>query len=280
MAFKKVQLFDKGGNTLYPQANINNIVNDAGEKVSVALSGDLTAKADTNVLAGKDQTGFTSDSTVRGAIDTVAGDVDKLEAVTAGYTGENTIKNAIDAVAGDVDKLELTVNDIIEAGVSYEVVPELPAVSAAKKGTIYLIEDKESLTDNVYKEYILVVEKDEEGTEINRYFQVIGTTATDLSTKADVESPIFKGTVQVPDLTASDSSTTDIAANQKYVDGAAGTAKAEAIAAAASDAAERAKAAKEAAIDTIVDAMTNTSDSLSTQLGQLGAVVYYKVVTE
>lgn len=227
----KVQLFDKNKQVLYPQANINNIVNDEGNKVAVALSSDLTAKADltgTNTFSGINT--FSGTVTVP---DVVVSDSDTKVAVNRGY-----VDGAAGALGGRIDTLSGRVDDIVEAGVSYDVVTKLPAVEDAAKGIIYLVPDENAATDNIYQEYMLF-EKD----GVSK-FQVIGTTATDLSTKAD------KSQVEAAIATAASDATTK-----------AGTAKAEAIAAAASDAAERVKA-------------------ITDQLGELGAVVYYEVVSE
>ena len=70
-------------------------------------------------------------------------------------------------------------NNVISStldGVDYEVVSELPLVG--KKGTIYLVPNGESGSDNIYDEYIWVTTG--ESGDIAR-FEFIGTTETDLT---------------------------------------------------------------------------------------------------
>jgi hypothetical protein len=141
----KVQLFDKNKQVLYPHANINNIVNDEGNKVAVALSSDLTAKAN---LAGAEFTG-----TVK-VLDLTASDSSTDVAANKKY-----VDGVGGALGGRIDTLSDRVDDIVEAGVSYEVVDTLPAVEDAVKGIIYLVPDATNVEGNIYKEYMLF-EKD------------------------------------------------------------------------------------------------------------------------
>ena len=69
-------------------------------------------------------------------------------------------------------------------GVDYEVVQTLPLIG--KKGTIYLVPNGESGTQNIYDEYIYIPGSGESGDEGR--FEFIGTTETDLSNYIDLTS--------------------------------------------------------------------------------------------
>lgn len=76
--------------------------------------------------------------------------------------------------ATNITNLTTTVNQIVNAGVSYEVVTALPSGTAIKKGVIYLIADSDAEA-GTYAEYIGI----EVGGSLT--LEKIGTTATDLS---------------------------------------------------------------------------------------------------
>ena len=283
MAFKRVQLFDKSGNTLHPQAVLTNIVNAEGTLVNVALDSDIQGLENTKAsLAGADFTGVVTvqaptadthastkkyvddeitsvEGYIDGEIEEVEGQVAlKANSASPTFTGTVTVPELNDSSAataaankGYVDaEIAAAVGEITAAGVSYEVVEVLPEGDAIKTGYIYLLKDKEE-GGNVYEEYMY----------INGKWEIIGTTVTDLEGKASLSGASFTGAVTVPVLGESAGDLT--VTNKGYVDGAATAAKeaAEAtaeskataakeaaIAAAASDATEKAGTAKSEAI--------------------------------